>query len=226
MRLGGAVELGLVVGEAADHRQHAAGERVHRDAGAGDLRNLAQADTRRPCRRPARHRRRRRAWRAPSACLPVHFTPSGVDGSGLALGAERARLVVLGLQADADRRVGDVEHHREPPRLDVAVFGNVAERHAPVLAEVDRLDRAVPAMRLVVAHQPVDQRLARHQLQLGVERRAHRKAALVELLLAVALGELAPHFLGEEAGGDRIGRQHARRDDQRLGARRLAPARR
>ena len=55
-RLGGAVELGLVEREAADHRQHAAGERVHRDAGAGDLGDLAQAVTRRPCRPAARHR--------------------------------------------------------------------------------------------------------------------------------------------------------------------------
>ena len=34
LRLGGAVEFRLVVGEAADHRQHAAGERIHRHAGA------------------------------------------------------------------------------------------------------------------------------------------------------------------------------------------------
>ena len=117
--------------------------------------------------------------------------------------------------------VGDVEDHREAPGLDVAVFGNVAERHAPILAEVDRLDRAVPAVGLVVAHQAVDQRFTRHQLHLRIERGAHRQAALVELLLAVALGQFAAHFLGEEAGGDRIGGQHARRDGQRLGARGL-----
>ena len=123
-----------------------------------------------------------------------------------------------GLEADADRRAADVEGDRELPRLDVGVGRNVGQRHAPVLAEIDALERAVPAMGLVVAHQPVDQGLARHQLNLGIERGANRKPALVELLFAVTLAELAPHLLGEEAGGDRVGRQHARIDDERLGA--------
>ena len=41
-RLRRAVELALVVGEAADHRQHAAGRRVHHHHRAGDFRHLAQ----------------------------------------------------------------------------------------------------------------------------------------------------------------------------------------
>ena len=43
-RLGGAVELALVEGEAADHREHAAGPRIHRHHGAGDFRHLAQPE--------------------------------------------------------------------------------------------------------------------------------------------------------------------------------------
>ena len=39
-----AVELALVEGEAADHGVDAAGIRVHRDDGAGDLGHLAQAE--------------------------------------------------------------------------------------------------------------------------------------------------------------------------------------
>ena len=57
---------------------------------------------------------------------------------------------------------------------------------------------------LVVAHEPVDERLAGHRLHLRIERGADRQAALVELLLAVALGDLAADLLGEVAGGDGV----------------------
>ncbi len=120
----------------------------------------------------------------------------------------------------------DVEGDRELPGLDVAVSRNVGQRDAPILTKVDALERAVPAVRLVVAHETVDERLARLELDLRVEGGAHRKTALVELLLAVALAQLAAHLLGEEAGGDGVRRQHARIDDQRLGARLDAPDRR
>jgi len=43
-RLGCAVELALVVGEAAGHRQHPPGLRIHHDDGAGDFGHLAQAE--------------------------------------------------------------------------------------------------------------------------------------------------------------------------------------
>ena len=76
----------------------------------------------------------------------------------------------------------------------------------------------MPAVRLVIAHETVDKRLTRHQLNFRVERRANRKAALVKLLLAVALLQFAPDFFGEESRGDGIRRQHARIDHQRLGA--------
>ena len=141
------------------------------------------------------------------------------DRARLTVLDDRARLVAVGLQADADRGIGHIERHRQLPRLDVAVGRNVGERNPPVLTEVDRLQRAMPAVRLVVAHQPVDQRLAGHQLDLRVEGGADGKAPLIELLLAVALRQFPPHFLGEKSGRNRIGRQHARIDDERLGAR-------
>ena len=43
-RLGGAVELAFGEGEAADHGQHAAGMRVHRDERALDLRHLLELE--------------------------------------------------------------------------------------------------------------------------------------------------------------------------------------
>ena len=97
----------------------------------------------------------------------------------------------------------DLEHDRKPPGLDVAERRHLGERHAPFApGEIELLLRAAPAARLVVADEAVDERLAGHRLHLRIERGADRQAALVELLLAVALGDLAAHLLGEVAGGD------------------------
>ena len=119
------------------------------------------------------------------------------------------------LQADAGRLVARLQHHREPPGRDVGQRLDVGELDAPVAGDVDLGDRPAPALRLVEMHQAFGQRLARQHLQLGVERGAHRQAAFVELLLAVAVVELAPHFLGEIFGGEgvRAGRllRHAER---------------
>ena len=64
---------------------------------------------------------------------------------------------------------------------------DVGELDAPIAGNVDLGHRPAPAVRLVVLHQSVGQRLARQHLQLGVERGAHRQPAFVELLFAVAL---------------------------------------
>ena len=149
------------------------------------------------------------------AAGPAHAVER--HGAGLSVGDNRAGLVTVRLQPDSDGGVADVERHRQDPRLDVAVSGNVGQRNAPILADIDGLERAMPAIRLVIAHEAVDQRLARHQLNFRVERRANAEAALIKLLLAVALRQFAPHFLGEEPRRDRIRRQHARIDHQRLG---------
>ncbi len=109
----------------------------------------------------------------------------------------------------------DLQHHREPP-------GNVVERlhlgelDAPVAAHVDLGDGAAPALVFVVAHESVGERLARDQLHLGIERRAHREAAFVQLLLAVALVDFAADFLGEILGREHVRAGRARGDVERL----------
>ena len=115
------------------------------------------------------------------------------------------------------RPIAAVEQHGEAPGLNVAQGRDGGERRAPVSRQVDVADGAAEPVGLVVVHQPVDQRLAGHDLHLRVERRANRQAALVELLLAVALGELATHLLGEIAGRVAVGREHARVDAEGLG---------
>ncbi len=81
---------------------------------------------------------------------------------------------------------------------------------------------AAIALALVEIDEPVDHGLARQHLQFGIERGAHRQAALVKLLLAVIVVEIAPHFFGEIFGGEdmRAGRPH--RDVERLFLRLLA----
>ena len=79
--------------------------------------------------------------------------------------------------------------------------------------------RAAEAMRLVVANEAVGQRLSRQGLHLGVERRANRQPALIELLLALLLQQLTAHFFGEIAGDISVGRENARIDAKRFGFR-------
>ena len=88
---------------------------------------------------------------------------------------------------------------------------DLGDGDAPVLADgVEMLDRPAPAALPVELDQAVHQRLARHDLQLRIERGADRQAALVELLLAEHLGELAADLLGEIVGGEEV-RQRAPR---------------
>ena len=215
-RLRRAVEGRLVEGEAADHGEDAAGIGVHRDEGAGDFRNLAQAELALLAfdRLDIDHVARRE--RLPQA-LAQEAGAVGIDHARLAVARKIAGFFARRLQADPRADVVDVEHHGEAPGRDVAERRNLPERLAPVGADVDLLDRAAIAVGLVEAHEAVGERLARHQLHFRVERGAHRQAALVELLVAVAVVQLAAHLFGEKAGGDRIGRERARIDRQRLG---------
>src|SRR5215831_17682054 len=54
---------------------------------------------------------------------------------------------------------------------------------------------------MVIGGEPVDQRLAGDLLQTGVERRAHRKTAAVELVLAENVDDVAANLLGKEFRG-------------------------
>ena len=67
------------------------------------------------------------------------------------------------------------------------------------------VDRPAIAAQRVELDQAVLQRLAGEQLQLRIERGAHRQAAFVERVLAVARDDLAAHLLGEILAGEQVG---------------------
>src|SRR6202022_500649 len=106
------------------------------------------------------------------------------------------------------------------PPINIVPRALVGELPPPVAAPLNVGRRAAPALRLVEAHEAVGERLLRDQLQFRIERGTDRKAAFVELLLAVALVDLAPHFLGKIFGGENVRAGRPRRDVERsfLGA--------
>ncbi|GJE73413.1 hypothetical protein CHKEEEPN_4978 [Methylorubrum podarium] len=222
-RLGGAVELGFLVGEAADHGVDAPRIGVHRDDGAGHLGLLAQAvgALGRIERLDVDHVAHLQRG-GDRAAGPLHAFRG--DRAGLALLREGAAGLALGLEADLGDAAIGVQHHGEPPGGDVAERRHLGDRLAPVAAgQVDLVLGAAPAAGLVVAHEAVDERLARQRLHLRVEGGAHREAALVELALAVALGDLAADLFREVVGVGRVREGDARVDAERLllGLRRL-----
>src|SRR5829696_6381732 len=149
------------------------------------------------------------------AAGPLHAV--GRDAADLALAGDLARSLARRLQPDPRLSGRDLEHDREPPGLDVAERRHFGERQTPFAPdELELLLPAAPAAVLVVADEAVDERLAGHRLHLRIEGGAHRQAALVELLLAVALGDLAPDLLGEVARGDGVRGDHPRADGERL----------
>ena len=83
-------------------------------------------------------------------------------------------------------------------------------------ADVDLGYRAAPALGLVEFHKAVHQNLASGHLQLRIERGAHRKAALVERLLAVFFIDPAANLLGEIFGRENVGAGRPRGHRQRL----------
>jgi hypothetical protein len=156
------------------------------------------------------------AGRERRGATPGHAGALGEDHAELALADHLAGRLAGRLKADPGLGVRGLQHHGEAPGLHVAERRHVGQGQAPLAAdEVDLGLRAAEAAGLVEAHEPVRQRLARHGLELRVEGGAHRQAALVKLLLAVAVGDLAADLLGEEAGGDGVRRDHAGVDVQR-----------
>ncbi len=149
-------------------------------------------------------------------------------GEAHVLGRNRTRLALLRqlsgdfalrLQADRQSSVGAFQHDGELPFGHVGQRLDFAQRHAPVGAELDRLHRAAVAAQRVVFQQAVLHRLAGDELHLRVERRAHRQAALVKRVLAVARDDLAADFLGEVFAGEEVGAVAARLDAERLSLR-------
>ena len=86
-------------------------------------------------------------------------------------------------------------------------------------SRLDLLHHATPAVPVIVGDKPIDQSLARDLLQARVERRAHREAAAIELVLAEDVDDVAAHFLGEEfrRGEPRAGLAHLHAERLGLG---------
>ena len=78
------------------------------------------------------------------------------------------------------------------------------------------MGRAAVALLLVEMHEAVDQHLARQHLHLRVERRAHREAAFVELLLGIILVDVAANLLSEILGREDMRSGRPRGDLKRL----------
>ena len=103
----------------------------------------------------------------------------------------------------------ETEHHRERPGG--APLGRLdrGQERAPVAGfEVPFGHRAAPAVAPVVGDQALAQDPLGDALEPGIERGAHRQAALVEAGLAIDLGQLAPDLLDEIIGPHDLGRVH------------------
>ena len=138
------------------------------------------------------------------------------DDAGLPVLADGAAEFAAGLETDPRRLVAGLQHHGHPPRRDVRQRFDVGELDAPVAGDVELADGAAPALRLVELDEAGGHGLARHHLQLRIERGAHRQAAFIELLLAVALEDVAADFLGEILAGEDVRGVAAAGDGQRI----------
>src|SRR5262249_18704599 len=108
------------------------------------------------------------------------------------------------LQPDTSRLVTDLKHDGQPPRGHIGQGLHIDKFDTPVAGDVDLGDRTAPALGFVVTHQAVSEYFARQYLQFGIERRTDGETALVKLLFAVTLVELASHFLGEIFGSEDV----------------------
>ena len=214
-----AVELALVERESADHRQHAAGPGIHHDHRAGNFRQLPQpvlafdriailADQRIGIdhvarRQHLRHRRRRLEARRPRRSLGP-FDAVKRDDAGLPFLADGTAQFAAGLETDSRRLIAGLQHHRHPPRRDVRQRFDVGKLHAPIAGNIELAGRAAPALRLVESHEAGGHGLARHHLQLRIERGPYRQAAFIEFLFAVALEDVAADFLGKIFAGENV----------------------
>ncbi len=141
-RLGRAVELTLVIGEAADHREHVAGLRLHHHHRARDLGYLMQAELivlageRLDIDHVADVEHLRDLGRglalerARGGLRPLHALER--EGADLALLDDRAGWIPQRLQADARRLIAGLEHHREPPGRDVGKRLDLGEPPTPL----------------------------------------------------------------------------------------------
>src|SRR6202035_1123362 len=123
------------------------------------------------------------------------------DDSGLPLLADGAAELMAGLKADPRRLIAGLQHHGHSPRRNIRERFDVGKFHAPIACYVELAERTAPALRLVVIDDAGGHGLARHHLDLWIERGSDREAAFVKLLLAVPLENIAANFLGEIFAG-------------------------
>jgi len=123
----------------------------------------------------------------------------------LALSRHRPAWIATRLEPDPRGLIAGLKHHRETPGRNIRERLDVRELDAPVPVHIDLGDRTAPTLAFVEPNEAIDEGLARHHLELRIERGAHRQAALVELLLAVALVDVAPNLLGKILGGEDVG---------------------
>ena len=104
-----------------------------------------------------------------------------------------------GAVGEADFRAAGLhgQHRRKAPRLRHRRQLLRAERLPPIARRVDLRERAAPAAALVVGDESAPERTVGDRLERRIDRRADRKTALVERVIAVARLQPAPHLLGE-----------------------------
>ncbi len=210
-RLGRPVELALAEAEAAGHGQNAARARIHRDHAARDLGDLHESeavlgiglalgvfrDRLYEDQRAAHQHICRIVGGRPHPLVlqpgprPGHLGEGDRAGGAVLepdLGRLRAHSRHRG-QAPVRQGRGRPLHrlHRGSP---IPVLGNVLED----------AQRTAPAMAAVIGHEALAQRSLREALQAAVQRGPHREAAAVEVVVAIEIGQFAPHFLDEVVG--------------------------
>ena len=211
-----AVELADLKAEAAAHRQHPPGMRVHRDDCAGNLGDLAKIVERARPRRRLRRRLRDAGFGALLQRLDENEIARLRDiGSVARQAAERPVIVerprpahlrernapgLAVLQPDLGAVIIGAQYDRELPASGRSArrqrFGREPGR--PVRAGIDMADGAAPAaMTAVIGDQPVAQGLVGRRLQFAIHARADRETRLVESFLAIAGEQLAPHLFRE-----------------------------
>ena len=146
----------------------------------------------------------------------AHLTPVHRDEAGLPVPGDRTAEFAAGLKADPRRLIAGLQHHGHPPGQDVRKRFYVGELDAPIAGYIELACRAAPPLRLVKIDEAGGHGLARHHLQLWIERGPDRQSAFVEFLFAIAFEDVATDFLGKIFTGEDMRSVGPVGDDQRI----------
>ena len=138
------------------------------------------------------------------------------NDTGFARGFRLAIGQQFWLEADGRLLFIHLRDNGQAPGRDIGGSTRLIKQQAPITLDFHFLDRSTETALAVKGDQASCQGLPCINLQFWIERGAHRKTALAELVLAVHLGQFAAHFLGEGFSGEKLGAEGARVDDQRL----------